>query len=271
LELNPAMKTLTLLYHDIVDGDVDASGFPGVGPARYKLEVHEFERHLEAIAAERPDGPITLGRVNPTLAGTPPLLLTFDDGGSSAVAAADRLDRHGWVAYFLITTQPIGTRGFVGPGDIRELRRRGHIVGSHSFSHPDPMSGCGDEALATEWRKSIRTLEDVLGEPVDVASVPGGAYSDRVARAAANAGIRTLFTSEPIVRSRRVDGCLVIGRFSLLRGMPARIAGGLARGDVGPRLAQYLGWNARKAAKAVAGRHYVSLRRALLSRKRGAK
>ena len=40
-----------LTYHDVVEADFDTSGFPGGGPAHYKLPRDEFTRHLGAIAA----------------------------------------------------------------------------------------------------------------------------------------------------------------------------------------------------------------------------
>jgi peptidoglycan/xylan/chitin deacetylase (PgdA/CDA1 family) len=259
------MKALALLYHDVVDSDLDSSGFPGGGPARYKLSIGEFERHLDALAAARPDGPVLVHEIASDDRRPAPLLLTFDDGGASAVEAANILDRRGWRAHFLITVQPIGSAGFVTQGDIRDLRRRGHVVGSHSFSHPDPMSGCAPDVLREEWSRSVQVLQQILGEEVRVASVPGGAYSREVARAAAFAGIRSLFTSEPITRSHDVDGCLVLGRYTLLRGTSPRVAGRIARGMRLPRLAQLVSWNARKAAKRLAGRYYRSARSILLA------
>ena len=109
-------------------------------------------------------------------------------------------------------------------------------------------------------------MEDILGEPVSVASVPGGSYSRPVARAAASVGIRALFTSEPTIKFHKVDGCLVLGRYTLWRGMPAEIAAALVAGKTAPRLKQFFTWNAKKAAKILGGEHYLWLRRALLNR-----
>ena len=82
-----------------------------------------------------------------------------------------------------------------------------------------------------EWRNSRRTLSDILGEDVTVASVPGGYYSNTVALAASAAGIRVLFTSEPTTRCYFVDDCLVIGRYCLRTGTPPATAARLACGD----------------------------------------
>jgi peptidoglycan/xylan/chitin deacetylase (PgdA/CDA1 family) len=256
------VRALALLYHDVVDGDDwDATGFPGPAPASYKLERRNFERHIAAVstaAARR-------GTVSDLLRGgdgQPPVLLTFDDGGASSYSCiAGLLERSGWRGHFFITTDYLDHPGFVTRGQVRELAARGHVIGTHSCSHPLRMSSSRWDRLVEEWTRSVAVLSDVLAAPVEIGSVPGGAYSRRVAAAAAAAGITALFTSEPIARCRSVEGCLVIGRYSLRRATPARTAGALASGRPFPRLGQWCFWNCKKAAKAVGGDAYVALRR----------
>ena len=60
---------------------------------------------------------------------------------------------------------------------------------------------CRSISMVSEWSRSRAMLEDILGHAVDVASVPGGYFSAVVARAAREAGIRVLFTSEPVTPS----------------------------------------------------------------------
>ena len=46
------MKVSVLMYHDVpVHGQLDASGFPGAGPARYKVDRQAFVAQLDAVAA----------------------------------------------------------------------------------------------------------------------------------------------------------------------------------------------------------------------------
>jgi len=123
------------------------------------------------------------------------------------------------------------------------------------------MARCSWDRLIDEWSRSAQALADVLGEPVRVASVPGGAYSRRVAGAAAAAGLVALFTSEPTMRCRVVDGCLVVGRYVLRRGAPATVAAALASGARAVRLRQLWLWNLKKLAKAVGGDLYPALSR----------
>lgn len=128
------------------------------------------------------------------------------------------------------------------------------------------MSHCSWQELLREWRESAGILSGILGEPVTVASVPGGYYSRKVAEAAAEAGIRALFTSEPTTRVQRVNGCLVLGRYFVRRGMDSRISGEFARLRVGPRLRQAGLWKLKKLAKFAGGGLYLKLWKAMSGR-----
>ena len=264
------MRALALLYHDVVAADDwDASGFSGAGASSYKLERGHFERHLAAIRTAA----VAHGTVRDLVAGSPSpagprrVLMTFDDGGASAYGCtADLLEDVGWRGHFLITTDYLGTKGFVTGAQIRDLAARGHVIGTHSCSHPAIMSACSWHQLVDEWTRSTAVLGDVLGEPVRVGSVPGGNFSRRVAAAAAAAGMTALFTSEPTTRCRSVAGCLVVGRYTLRRDTPVAAAAALASGRVVARLRQVAWWNLKKVAKGIGGHAYLALRRAIYER-----
>ena len=262
-----SLKAISLLYHDVVQpGHDDDSGFPGPAAARYKLELSEFDRHLEAIAQARPGAPVLVNELDDRADEEQPWLLTFDDGGSSALTAAHSLARHGWRAHFFVTVDRIGSPSFVDADGVRALAELGHAVGSHSCSHPERMSRCTHEQLLYEWGRSTEVLGKLLGRKVTIASVPAGWYSPRVAQAAAEVGIEALFTSEPVAATRLVDGCRVLGRFTIQRDVPAAHAAAIVAGRRAPRLRQFASWNARKVAKAVGGETYLRLRRYLLAR-----
>ena len=123
------MKVRTILYHDVVDGDADSSGFPGPAAARYKLTRAAFAGQLAAMSDRFDRPPMTFTRLRETdlaRASNPPFLITFDDGGVSSMHIADALERHGWRGNFFITTDRIGTAGFVTRADVSELSARGH-------------------------------------------------------------------------------------------------------------------------------------------------
>jgi peptidoglycan/xylan/chitin deacetylase (PgdA/CDA1 family) len=257
---------ISLLYHDLVErGDDDASGFAGPGAAHYKLTPDEFADHLAALARAVRLPPLADPAAAALADGPTDWLLTFDDGGRSALAAADLLERHGWRGCFFVTTDRVGAPAFLDAEGVRELRRRGHVVGSHSCSHPSRISACSREQLRDEWGRSRAALHEILGEAPTAASAPGGFYSRAVAEAAAEAGYTVLFTSEPKTRGFSVAGCRVLGRHTVYRGTSAAAAAALAV-SAWPRRWQWLTWNVKKVARAVGGGLYQGLRRSLLAR-----
>ena len=171
------------------------------------------------------------------------------------------------VVLFFITTDWVGTPTFLSADRVRQLHRRGHVIGSHSRSHPTRMAALSRAELDGEWSESIARLSDLMGEPVKTASVPGGYYSRQVAEAAAGAGIGVLFTSEPTSRSAVVDGCVVLGRYVVQRGMEPGWSGGFAAGSPAQCWRQGALWKAKRVAKTLGGSGYLKLRQAILERK----
>lgn len=213
-------------YHDVTD-DPASSGFqrPGAGP--FKLTRRSFAQQLAALAAG-PYRPALIDGIDLALP-QPHVVLTFDDGGASALHAGDEIARRGWHGHFFIITSRIGQPGFAGAADIRYLRQCGHIIGSHTHTHPSLFRELPVERMRDEWRESVDRLADLLGEPCVAASVPGGDFSERVLHAAAAAGVRYLFTSEPTLTPRRGPGCWTLGRFVPKTRTSARRIAELAR------------------------------------------
>ena len=244
------MPARAIMFHDVVENDDFASsGFPGEGAHVYKLTRPDFERHLDAL-------------------GTRDVALTFDDGGVSFLhPIADLLEARNRRGYFFITTGRINTPGFLTAAEVQELQRRGHIVGSHSDTHPTRMAALTRAELDREWTHSLQHLADLLRQPVTLASVPGGYYSREVGRSAAAAGIVQLFTSEPTAHVAQLDGCRIHGRYVIKRGMPPAWSAGFAAGDPNYCLRQTLLWKAKRIAKALGGSAYLKAREAILERK----
>ena len=261
------MEVAGLMYHEVTD-DPKTSGFQRAGALPYTLTRAAFDSHLAAIGrgALTPELVTQLDfQANGNGSGERRhLLLTFDDGGASAMYVADELCRRGWRAHFFIITNRIGERTFLKPADVRELRARGHLVGTHSHTHPDIFRNLSRDAMATEWNVSRAILEALLGEPCVAASVPGGDISRVVLEQAGESGIRYLFTSEPVLRPEFVGGTWILGRVILKNGVSAatirqlvafhgwqrvqliRRLGSLARTLFPPLYAQYVRLRARE-------------------------
>lgn len=249
-----------LMYHEVTD-DPTTSGFQRAAALPYTLNRAAFARHLDAIAA---------GQLKPELVtelelnddkSHRHLVLTFDDGGASALYAAEELERRGWKAHFFIITARIGERTFLKPTDIRTLRAAGHLVGTHSHTHPDIFRSLPRSLMTTEWRVSRAILEALLGEPCIAASVPGGDISPVVLESAGEAGMRYLFTSEPLVTPERVGDMWVLGRVIVKNAISAATIGDLVafRGWQRVQLWRRLGGIARSLFPPLYAR-YVRLR-----------
>jgi len=237
------MRMVSLLFHDVFAASPRESGFQSPAADRYKLPVAQFEAQLAGIAS---------------LAGPRAFAITVDDGGISYYTqVADRLEAHGWRGHCFIPTDMIGRRGFLTPARIRELDARGHVIGSHSSSHPARLSACREDQIRDEWSRSRQMLEDLLGHAVIVGSVPGGYYSRRVATAAREAGIEVLFTSEPAT-SIRYEGALEVrGRFTIRQGHPPDAARRLLLPAPWTRLAAWTSWHAKGLVKPLLGSSYI--------------
>jgi peptidoglycan/xylan/chitin deacetylase (PgdA/CDA1 family) len=251
------MSIVSLLFHDVVDPPAE-SGFAGAIADGYKLGVEAFDAHLDAALAAQSWGVrLVASRAAAAISG---MALTFDDGGESyATEIAPRLEDRGVRGHCFVTTGRIGSPGFLSRDQIRDLDRRGHVIGSHSASHPTRFSACERREMEQEWRVSCDVLADILGHAVTVASLPGGYYSRTVGRAAAACGIEVLFTSEPTIGETSVDDCLLLGRFAIRRtSQPER-----TRALVGARRTaiwrEQTVWQAKKVLKALSGSTYPQI------------
>ena len=266
------MRAISLLFHDIFAGDPGESGFVSAAADRYKLTVADFDAQLDGVAAARTEPPILASalehylpkRLNGVSYGdldvAPPFVITVDDGGESYYTTlAGRLERRGWRGHCFVSTDFIGERGFLSRSQIRELAERGHVIGSHSASHPARFNALPFHRIATEWASSRAALEDIIGQRVDVASVPGGYYSPVVARAAFEAGIRVVFTSEPITRVGKSSGCVLVGRYTIRRGDANDLASRLVSAPPGARTRAWASWNAKGLVRPLLGRSYTSI------------
>ncbi len=189
-----------LMYHDVLGNGCMTSGFQKPGALQYTLGMEAFERQVESLA------------------GVDNVLFTFDDGGCGAYEViAPVLERHGRRGVFFVPTAYIGHKCFLTEDQIRQLDRRGHVIGSHSHTHPAIISRMDRAECLEEWTRSRRVLEAIVGHEVNVASVPGGAVSPMVIETMAEAGYTHIYTSEPTTTVRIRAGAAVCGRYSVSR------------------------------------------------------
>lgn len=226
---------------------------------RYSFTIEQFRSHLAAIKEAVGGAPVVLGAL-PHMSG---FALTFDDGHRSWLEAAEALQELQWKAFFFVITGGEGKPGGLDRSDIKRLASMGHVIGTHTVDHPFLLSERDDAFILDQWSRSKATLEDILGREVISGAVPGGFYNAKVGRAAEAAGLKYLFTSEPVVESWEIGGCRIMGRFALTNGMSSQRVARIVAGARCEHARQYLLWNLKKAGKAVMMRQYQTLRRYL--------
>ena len=202
------------------------------------------------------------------LEGGHPVQPTFDDGFHSALQiAAPALERRGLTGIFFVITTALGQTGYLSVDGIRELRARGHVVGSHTHRHPRApyLKDLPDEQVSEEWKRSKSILEAELGEEITTASLPYGLYTERVARLAAAAGYRSLFTSTPTVEPRQLGELTIHGRFGVIADTAPETVAAICRFEAWAIRREQAAWHARRTARRALGPAYVRLRRALLA------
>ena len=124
------------------------------------------------------------------------IAITFDDGDITNYANAyPILKEMRLKASFFIIGSRLGTPGYMGWNEIRELRDAGMVIGSHGMTHRI-LTNLSDEELSYELNGSKKILEDNLKAGIDTISIPRGFYNEKVIDAAKLAGYKKIFTSD---------------------------------------------------------------------------
>jgi len=198
------MNQTVLMYHDVFFQTPSESG---LASDMYKISVELFERQI-----------IKVCELEKSNHGS--IILTFDDGGSSFYSPISNiLDKYSLKGYFFIATKYIGTSGFLTKEQIVDIDKRGHYIGSHSYSHPENITSLPDNEMNEEWARSVMDLEEIVGHKVIIASIPNGYQSNKVLEAIRKANIKEVYTSKPTCKQRQYKGISLKGRFVVLDGM----------------------------------------------------
>lgn len=102
--------------------------------------------------------------------------LTLDDGPDPETTPAilDLLDTHGAKATFFV----IGKKAEAYPELIRDITRRGHTIGNHTWSHPQAIFWChGPIRTYREIALCQRVLEKITIDTPKVFRAPVGHYN----------------------------------------------------------------------------------------------
>ncbi|WP_256301975.1 polysaccharide deacetylase family protein [Haloarchaeobius salinus] len=249
-------SSVALLYHDIVSPENAASsGVVTDGSWRYKLDPERFRTHLETID-DSPFTPSTLTETQTKQA----VYLTFDDGGRTAMRAAELLEEYGFRGNFFIITDRVNESGYLTWDEIKQLNAAGHLIGSHTCTHANLLTS---DDVDKELRVSKQAIIDRIGT-CEALSIPKGAYDRSVFKSAWDAGYTYLLTSEP-QRITEIRPKRPIGRWNVWNDTEELEIERILQSSPGYYLRTVGRWKTLKAVKGLIGRErFVRIRDRLL-------
>ena len=129
-----------------------------------------------------------------------PIIITFDDSYESIYTRAlPIMLKYGFTGSVFVITGHVGslntwdvntggiTFNHLNWSHLKKLQVQGFEIGSHTVNHPD-LTRIPHEYLKYELVASKKTIEDRIGERVNVVSFPFGRYNTRVVDCAIIAG-----------------------------------------------------------------------------------
>jgi peptidoglycan/xylan/chitin deacetylase (PgdA/CDA1 family) len=118
--------------------------------------------------------------------GTKQLALTYDDGPNDpyTLRLLEVLAKHGVRATFFVIGSFVKQR----PDIVRELARAGHVIGNHTFSHPN-LIWLPASAVREEIKNCNAALNDAIGEHSNLFRPPFGGRRPAVLRIARESGL----------------------------------------------------------------------------------
>ena len=179
-----------LCYHNI------NSSAEGHSPA-YTCTISTFQQHIKMLSDSgyhsiTPDELVGYLFGNTTLPERP-FVITFDDGHlEHFTVAAPILSQYHFVGLFFIPTCFIGKKNYLSADLIRALSDSGHIVGAHSYDHPD-LRHIDASALDIQISEPVIKLEHITHKNVEYFAYPFGAWNDTIITVLRQAGMKGAF------------------------------------------------------------------------------
>ena len=122
------------------------------------------------------------------------LYITFDAGfeNGNTPAILDALKKHNAHATFFVVGNYLET----APELVKRMVEEGHIVGNHTWSHPDMSQISTEEAFAKEISQVEQLFAELTGEEMQkFYRPPQGKYSESNLKMAQQLGYKTIFWS----------------------------------------------------------------------------
>jgi peptidoglycan/xylan/chitin deacetylase (PgdA/CDA1 family) len=222
-------RTVFLMYHEI-----EAAGRalcePGPGYVRYAVSEAAFRHQLAHLRASGTSG-VSVGQALAADARREPAVaITFDDGcETDALVAAPLLAEFACQATFYVIAGRVGMRGYLSPAQLRELSAARFEVGCHSMTH-SYLDESNDKQLRVELGEAKDRLEQIISSRVAHFSCPGGRWSRRLARIAAEVGYESIATSR-VGHNTPATSRFNLARVAIMRDMDNAAFARVVRGE----------------------------------------
>ena len=128
---------------------------------------------------------------------SPELLLTFDDGPAldKTPKVLDLLDQHGYKAVFFVCGVHFSGKGPAQEKSralLREIVKRGHLVGNHTIHHLFLCGKAGAAKAVEEIEGNGKLIEEAIGEKPYLFRTPFGAHCNSLTETLSSIGVRPI-------------------------------------------------------------------------------
>ena len=190
------MSQINLMFHDVK-----------LNPSRWNTKPNRFEELMKIIFEHHNASKV---------------VITVDDAGKgNHEYMLPVFEKYGIKSHIFVPTKFISdgikASSYMNAIQIKEFSDLGHIVGSHSHSHPRNISLLGKEQIENEWSLSKDILENITGKPVVSCAIPGGFYSNVQMEILKKLGYELIFNSVPTFDTVTTNHIALSGRFSIER------------------------------------------------------
>ena len=136
----------------------------------------------------------------------PGIMLTFDDGYiDNYKMALECLEENELTGWFMVSTDLVGTNGYMDYIQLKDLVLRGHVIGDHTATHHRMSEEDTEQILEYEIVESKKNLESELKSEINIFCWCGGEeehYTSKAASKIKAAGYKYSFmtNSYPVLK-----------------------------------------------------------------------
>ena len=187
----PGRTVPVLMYHHVTAGK--SSNALEVSKQAFEKQMAFLHAHHYRVVDAKDTVAILDGREKQGKK----VMLTFDDGfADNYEIAMPVLEKFGFKGTFFVVTDWVGKPGFMTWFQIREIKKHGHTIGSHTVTHPF-LTEIGLAKVRDEIYNSKRLMQENLGGPVESFCYPAGRFNPTVKALVQEADYQTAFATAP--------------------------------------------------------------------------